>query len=285
MQADEILVLNDRSTDDTLSILEPYRPRITVISQGNQGPGGARDSLCQHARGDLVAFLDADDLWHPRYLEVQRRLFLEHPECVSFFVGHVNFCGDFSYQWEYEDVQGVPEIIDPVDFLRRINWAPAPFGMSYCCVPKEVLSKMGPEPFRLRLAEDFYFHCCRAPLGKVLYLPLILAAYRVHTGSLSSNTLRLSEAMTKGLESLEDLYDRRVSPELRQTYWEALAVNRRHYAKLLLGAGDIEKARRQLMRSAACCSKPVSVAKSLALLIISCIPNALQPRWPSACRE
>lgn len=285
VQADEILVLDDGSTDETPAILNTYRSRITVISQKNQGVGRARNSLCQKAQGDLIAFLDSDDIWHPRYLEVQRRLFLEHPECVAFFVGHVNFSGRFSHKWEYEAAQCAPEIIDPVNFLRRINSASAPFGMSYCCIPKVVLTKMGPEPFRLRLAEDFYFHCCRAPLGKVLYLPAVLATYRVHGGSLSSNTLNLSEAMTKALESLEDSYDRQASPELRTTFSEALALKRRHYAKLLLGAGDFEKARKQLIRSAACCSKPVSVAKSLALLILSCMPSPLQPRWPTASRR
>jgi hypothetical protein len=173
----------------------------------------------------------------------------------------------------------------PADFLRRINWAPAPFGMSYCCIPKTILSRMGPEPFRLRLTEDFYSHCRRAPLGPVLYLPLALAAYRVRPGSLSSNTLRISGAMTQGLESLEEFYEEHAAPDLRRTFREALALNRRHYAKLLLGAGDTAKARGQLMRSVACCRKPISVAKSLAVLALSYMPGPLQPMWPSALRE
>src|SRR5258708_3302796 len=74
VQPDEILVLNDGSTDDTAVVLEQYQ-NITVLDQENRGVAHARNVLSQQSTGDLVAFLDQDDLWHPRYLEVQLRSF------------------------------------------------------------------------------------------------------------------------------------------------------------------------------------------------------------------
>src|ERR1035438_3408854 len=74
----EVLVFDDGSTDNTADLLESYKPRVTVFRQSNQGAAHARNFLCAQARNDMLAFLDADDIWHPRYLEVQQRLIERH---------------------------------------------------------------------------------------------------------------------------------------------------------------------------------------------------------------
>src|SRR5665213_896682 len=91
IQPDEILVLNDGSTDDTLARLEKYKNRVTILSQENAGAAEARNRLVQKARGAILAFLDADDLWHPSYLEVQKRLINAHPGAIAYFTWHDDF--------------------------------------------------------------------------------------------------------------------------------------------------------------------------------------------------
>lgn len=69
----EIIVVDDASTDDTLEKLDAIAgPDLVVLrSRSNRGGGAARNRGIQAARGDLVAFLDADDLWAPSKLEIQ----------------------------------------------------------------------------------------------------------------------------------------------------------------------------------------------------------------------
>lgn len=88
---DEILVLLDGVVDDTPKKLEKFTPRVTVHIQENRGVACARNRLVELASGDLLAFLDADDLWHPDYLKNQHALFAQYPNAVAVYTGHLRF--------------------------------------------------------------------------------------------------------------------------------------------------------------------------------------------------
>src|SRR5436305_5180727 len=72
----EIIVVDDGSRDDTRERLAPFGDRIRYVCQANQGVSAARNLGVQHARGEVIAFLDADDIWHPRRLELQLQVML-----------------------------------------------------------------------------------------------------------------------------------------------------------------------------------------------------------------
>jgi glycosyltransferase involved in cell wall biosynthesis len=84
-----VIVVDDGSTDETAQLLKSYDSRITVIRQKNAGAGAARSAGTRAARTDLIAYLDADDAWHPDKLEKQLDAFRD-PE--------VGLCGAAS-QW------------------------------------------------------------------------------------------------------------------------------------------------------------------------------------------
>lgn len=63
----ELIVVNDGSTDKTMEILQNMDdPRIRIVQQTNQGVAIARNHGVGVARGELIAFLDSDDLWFPK---------------------------------------------------------------------------------------------------------------------------------------------------------------------------------------------------------------------------
>jgi len=277
----EIIVLDDASTDDTPALLEGYAPRVRVEKGRHKGVAEARNQLCRAAKGDLVAFLDADDLWHPDYLGTQVQLFKDHPQAVALFTGHVVLQGDSNHTWEASPAQdgSRPEVIDSLDFLTRYNRHPGVFNMSFCCVPKRVLEGLGSEPFKISVAEDWYFFNCLALAGSVAYLQRPLVAYRVRPGSLSSNRLRLSKAILTACETVQPKFEAHPDPRFASVFREAFAEKRRIYAKQLLYHGKKGEAREQLSLALAQCRDMGSKAKAMVILGSTYLPSYLQPDW------
>jgi glycosyltransferase involved in cell wall biosynthesis len=69
--ANEIIVVDDGSTDDSAAVAQGFVPQVKLIQQANLGAAAARNSGVRLAQGDLLAFLDADDLWFPDKLALQ----------------------------------------------------------------------------------------------------------------------------------------------------------------------------------------------------------------------
>ena len=66
----EVIVVDDGSTDNGAAIVADYPDsRFRLVSQANAGPGAARNAGVEQARGEFLAFLDADDEWFPNYLQ------------------------------------------------------------------------------------------------------------------------------------------------------------------------------------------------------------------------
>lgn len=286
--ADEILVMDDGSTDETATILKLYEPRIRVFWQPNGGVSLARNALITRARGDLIAFLDSDDVWHPGYLELQHKLYERCPEAAAVFAAHANFSGLGSYSWDHarSDGQISVEIFEPLSFFRRFQIAPGHFVLSFCCVPKRVLEGIGSLPFNLRVAEDVYF-CNLLPFwGPVAFASApFLGAYRVREGSLASNRLKCAEGEINAFQLLEKHYRSGADDRLVREFERAVASKRRAYAKILQGVGRTLEARGQLKRSLRQSTDPASLAKSLALLSLTYLPRSLQPKWPPVDRQ
>lgn len=81
----EIVIVNDGSTDNSVVEVEKvHDDRIRLIHQQNAGVSAARNRGIEEAKGELIAFLDADDEWKPEYLAAQYHLSQKYPECSVF---------------------------------------------------------------------------------------------------------------------------------------------------------------------------------------------------------
>ena len=87
----ELLVVDDGSTDGTAAILSEFAAdlRVRVLSGPHQGVCKARNRALLEARGDVIAYLDSDNTWYPRYLAAVAHAFLENSEAESVFAAQI----------------------------------------------------------------------------------------------------------------------------------------------------------------------------------------------------
>jgi glycosyltransferase involved in cell wall biosynthesis len=89
--ADEVIVVDDGSTDSTAEMVRSFGDQVTLIQQENAGVSAARNAGIEAASGDWIAFLDSDDEWMPDYLKRQCELLERNPELV-WSTANFSFC-------------------------------------------------------------------------------------------------------------------------------------------------------------------------------------------------
>jgi glycosyltransferase involved in cell wall biosynthesis len=90
---DEVIVVDDGSTDDTQAVLAGYGDAIRVVTKENGGASSARNAGAAVATADWLTFLDSDDLWLPQRMAILRQDLAEAPAGVVAHVSNVVFKG------------------------------------------------------------------------------------------------------------------------------------------------------------------------------------------------
>ncbi len=85
IDGDEVIVIDDGSSDNTQEVLTPFLAKIRYIRTENAGVGAARNRGIQEARNPLVTFLDSDDEWTPNKLMLQRTLMQKRDDILYCF--------------------------------------------------------------------------------------------------------------------------------------------------------------------------------------------------------
>jgi glycosyltransferase involved in cell wall biosynthesis len=172
--ARELILVDDASGDGTREALERLRAsqpgRVTVITlRENGGPATARNAGWQAARGTWVAFLDADDRWHPRKLELQLGVMERRPELV--LSGHRQVIDALLP----EDADAADEV-PCTDITLRSILLGSPFGTSSAVLRREMALRFEDGA---RYGEDYFLWLrIAASGGRVARLERVLGERR-----------------------------------------------------------------------------------------------------------
>ena len=188
---DEVVVVDDGSTDGTPAELERFRGEVHVVRQANGGYAGAFNRSFEEARGDFVANCDADDVWEPDKLQRQLDALLVHPETDIAFSGARLFGlkeGAFN---RGPAATGLLERRDFAGELYRGN----PICTSSTVVRRSLFARVGPFRHSAAPSED-YDYWLRALLAGATFFhdPSPLVRYRVHSEQVSSDLVRMRKA-------------------------------------------------------------------------------------------
>ena len=170
---DEIIVVDDGSTDHTCECVRKFGARVTLIAQSNAGAAAARNRGIAAARGEAVALLDADDLMAPRRLELQRAVLADDPDCA------IALGKQLTFRSEQERLALDSDTID----LSAIRPGYVP---SAAMVRTGVFGLVGPFDTALRIG-DFLDWITRAQSrgAPITEMEQVVAYRRLHEGSLS----------------------------------------------------------------------------------------------------
>lgn len=234
----ELIVVDDGSTDATWQWLinkQQQDNRLHSIHLTGLGPSCARNRAIAVCRGTYVAFLDADDKWHPNKLATQLALHMKRPDIILSFTDyrHVNPMGDdlgtcFAYwphfnsfcrqatKWQTLDRLGAA-------FLFGENVV----GTSTVMVRRDALQNAMGFDETLRSAEDWDLWLRLALMGPIGFVKHPLVTYLMRPGSESANMLLRIQVMEQLIQKYQD--------DIFALSWRAVA---RAKARLVVGKAE-----------------------------------------------
>ncbi len=175
----EIIIIDDGSTDDSVSLVNSLRSsKIRLIQQENSGVSAARNRGIREAKSALIAFLDSDDEWKPCFLSIIWRMTKNFPEAGAYATG---------YYLKYPDGNTVQAQIKTSiteknggileDYFACVSSGNGPIFASAVCIPKKVFKNLGGFPEQTSLNEDLQMWIKIALTYPIAFSPLPAAIY------------------------------------------------------------------------------------------------------------
>lgn len=212
----EIIVVDDGSTDRTRTALEPYLDRIKYVYQDNQGSAAARNRGICEAKGELIAFLDADDFFIvPEKLAAQVACFEAQPSlgCIQTGWRIINQRGEILS--DIEPWHKIPEL----NLEAWLRWKP--IRTSSIMIRRIWLEHVEGFDVKLRQSHDVDLALRLALMGcEAAWLPQITVCYRLHESNTTRNSLKQAQyvqAVLNKFFSRSDLPEqiRAIEPQVR----------------------------------------------------------------------
>jgi glycosyltransferase involved in cell wall biosynthesis len=179
----EIIVVDDGSSDDTREVVQAFGPPVKLLHGPGRGSAISRNIAILAAKGEYIAFLDADDLWYPRHLELQIERMRSEGRAFSF--------SDFHRTADPAQPgagmhAGYSQLSEGKVFtnLLRENFVPT----SSAIVRKDLLAETGLFKPQLRGGQDFDLWLRIARRAEFTWLRPCLVFLRHHEGNISSSS-------------------------------------------------------------------------------------------------
>ena len=270
--ASEIVVINDGSTDRTEGVLSNFGSKIRVISIANSGVSNARNVGIATCTGDLVAFLDADDVWRRDKLKIQVSIFDKYPNlgfcCCDYLVFNsflnkeVNHYSIFANDREIN--YNEPMKIDPFKVLLKQNFVGT---ASTVIVKKSILNEVGVFNVTYKQSEDYDLWLRCALVTNFVVLSDVLVEKKTHTDNLTNNYLETCLCHEQVLLAIQVRYRSRLHQDnLWQASYFALAQKRYEIGNLYFEAGFISRAFSYFFRGLAVDWSPKNIGNFLSVV-------------------
>jgi glycosyltransferase involved in cell wall biosynthesis len=208
--ADEIIVVDDGSTDDTEQVVAQYAGRVRYMRQVNAGPSAARNRGIQASSGDFIALLDSDDLWVKDRLERQLSALTLHPDLDFIFGLEAKFNSanqtappEINHHDYFECLNSIECVIsDPLEVLLKENFFVATSSVLF---RRGCIDKVGLLDVSVRLAEDYEYWLRFAFAGFHFgFINAVLCRRRLHEGNLINQALATKASVAEVLSRYRD---------------------------------------------------------------------------------
>lgn len=176
----QVIVVDDGSTDDTADRVKKYYFRVDYIQKANGGQASAFNSGMAHARGEIIAFLDADDYWLPGKLRRIVDVFQQNP---SVGMVHHRMRELDMRTGEFRDGFFIAMNGDvAVNVETILTYHPTP--TSSLAFSRTVLENIFPVPEEIRIQADGYIQAIVPFIAPIAAIDEPLAVYRNHGANL-----------------------------------------------------------------------------------------------------